>query len=980
MNGGGGSIYTLGVQIQANTTAAQQFVTAAQNMANAANQFNNALKAMTQTQQSHQQATQQHQNILSSFAGLLGGVVSNAITKAAIQLEAFYKSLELVQKLWETFTESLKMGAELEAQTKRLEVLTGSAQVAGEMIKQLGELVDQAGGQFGITNEATRTMAARFVQIGIDADRVVPLMRGLSEWAATSNTDFGSLAETFLQIEINMRNVDDEMGRMTGNRMMVSLARQGIDVWGEFTKVLGYNRGVWAALAQAGAVTTEQWEKVVASIDRTKSMLAAQAETSKGLFATLKSGWEDVLEAFGLPIDVALSDALKRTVSWMELLKDKATAAGNEVAKWIGEWVAAWKAGKLPDIIAEDLKLAFGEAAKFFVQVLTAAADQALTRYFAELQAREEFLIGFHFGMTGPQTPEVPWYHGVIASAAGGGKTYIDQRTEDLIKLSAAQGDAMKVNTEAIDKWLQDVRSQKETTLKQIEAINKNTDALMGNAPGQPGAPAGPGLIPFAGGALSATQQAYLTAYTPGMGRLMMEGANITAMGTVPRTFEQYQAGLSSYVTGAVGPSYGRPTGAFVNVWMANQWVPVKLEDYGPGVKGIDIASGTAAWAKAFPYQGMANVTGGMMTGAAAPVQQQAGSLAQQLLANEQLFPTGRELSADLVAARAALTEIVGLDQKYYDETKNVSAEQQKQIATWDIIVGTATKMKGNLDDQLKLTEAIADADARRAAQQVIRFQYNQQQLARATQLAQAGALPDMGQAFQLGLRKASDAFGSFQLQVVNGVVAISQALSTGIAGGLDEILTGTKSVKDGFRDMALAVVRSIEQIITKMLVEMAIQMIINALVGGPAGGGFTTVPGKGIVPFRYATPVTAQTGGLIPGSGAGDRVPILGEPGEFIINKRSALRIGYARLMELNAMQAGGPVGGYTHSKDAMHGGAAVNVSVTVNHDGTSRKQTGNPDTDAHELAQNVERVVLTTLAKQKRFGGELYAPRNPR
>jgi hypothetical protein len=93
-----------------------------------------------------------------------------------------------------------------------------------------------------------------------------------------------------------------------------------------------------------------------------------------------------------------------------------------------------------------------------------------------------------------------------------------------------------------------------------------------------------------------------LSAYTPGQGDRSMEGGWETATGAPVYTFEQWQRGEAPYVTGAT--SQKNPSGALVYRSIGEHTVPVRITDYGPGVKGIDIASSNKRWATNFPYQG----------------------------------------------------------------------------------------------------------------------------------------------------------------------------------------------------------------------------------------------------------------------------------------------------------------------------------------------------------------------------------------
>ncbi len=63
-------------------------------------------------------------------------------------------------------------------------------------------------------------------------------------------------------------------------------------------------------------------------------------------------------------------------------------------------------------------------------------------------------------------------------------------------------------------------------------------------------------------------------------------------------------------------------------------------------------------------------------------------------------------------------------------------------------------------------------------------------------------------------------------------------------------------------------------------------------------GGGRTPVVSTPFKPYRR------NTGGIIPGIGSGDSVPALLTPGEFVVTKEAARRIGYDRLHALNAQR----------------------------------------------------------------------------
>lgn len=170
------------------------------------------------------------------------------------------------------------------------------------------------------------------------------------------------------------------------------------------------------------------------------------------------------------------------------------------------------------------------------------------------------------------------------------------------------------------------------------------------------------------------------------------------------------------------------------------------------------------------------------------------------------------------------------------------------------------------------------------------------------TELRMKAGMASMGESVRHGLAVMINGWGTLHEQVSRSVTDIGNAIAGGLSAGLAEMLNGTKSVKQGFKDMALSIIQDIERIILKMMVQLAIQQLLAAFGygGGSAAGGWMTNLSQGI---------GRAGGGAIPGRGETDSVPAMLTPGEFVINKRSAQRIGYGRLMMLNRMAAGGEV-----------------------------------------------------------------------
>lgn len=159
------------------------------------------------------------------------------------------------------------------------------------------------------------------------------------------------------------------------------------------------------------------------------------------------------------------------------------------------------------------------------------------------------------------------------------------------------------------------------------------------------------------------------------------------------------------------------------------------------------------------------------------------------------------------------------------------------------------------------------------------------------------------------------------------------------VASGLTDIAMGTKSVKEGFRDMSLAVIRMIEEMIIKMMIARAIQ----AALGLGTTGGFGTVSGsewvdagKGIGPLaaHHAGGIVGQVAGtryihpayfddaprFARGGIVGGEVPIIAHKGEGVFTPEQMKAMGGTNIIFNMPIDArGADPGSVTRFKIAM-------------------------------------------------------------
>lgn len=185
----------------------------------------------------------------------------------------------------------------------------------------------------------------------------------------------------------------------------------------------------------------------------------------------------------------------------------------------------------------------------------------------------------------------------------------------------------------------------------------------------------------------------------------------------------------------------------------------------------------------------------------------------------------------------------------------------------------------------------------------------------------------------------------------------VESAVGAGLNTFLNDALSGTKKLKDTFRDTALSIVNDLEKIAEKALEQQILKMIFGAAGGGGSGGG--AVSGiVGAIASGFAG------GGLIsgPGTSTSDSIPIAASTGEFIVNAKAVSTPGMRPLLEaINGGQLKGSPGTSVPKYAAgglVSGGGGQTVHKIVN--------VLDPSTLGDHLAtQAGEQAVLNVISK---------------
>lgn len=200
-------------------------------------------------------------------------------------------------------------------------------------------------------------------------------------------------------------------------------------------------------------------------------------------------------------------------------------------------------------------------------------------------------------------------------------------------------------------------------------------------------------------------------------------------------------------------------------------------------------------------------------------------------------------------------------------------------------------------------------------------------------------------------------------IKVNNSFKEMSSAIETNLTSGLTDIVSGTKSVSQGFSDMSAAIVKAIEQMIIKLTIVQPLMTALQNSVGGSGilgalgiGGSNPIAPG-GVVPGAVgptsvggAPLVGLHAGGIVgseatfsryvhpayfddaprfhSGGIAGDEVPIIARKGEgvFTPGQMAAMGGGSAPNITINNNS-----GGAVSTSKAPNGDMSITIAKAV-------------------------------------------------
>ena len=209
-----------------------------------------------------------------AFSGITAAVGKLAVAFAGIQAIKF------------VFAKS----AELESQARSLQVLTGSAQKAGQIIKELQQL----GAVTPFTSTELIDSAKRLQAFGVEADKVVETTRRLADVSGATGAELSGLVTAYGQVQAK--------GRLQGEELL-QFQERGVALQVELRKMYGLSGEEFQKALAKGRIGAEAVEVAVKRLTEAGGKYAngaiAQSDTLNGKLSTLQDSFEQLARNIG---------------------------------------------------------------------------------------------------------------------------------------------------------------------------------------------------------------------------------------------------------------------------------------------------------------------------------------------------------------------------------------------------------------------------------------------------------------------------------------------------------------------------------------------------------------------------------------------------------------------------------------------------------------------------------------------------------
>jgi tape measure domain-containing protein len=201
--------------------------------------------------------------------------------------------------------------AELESQTRSLQVLTGSAKKAGQIIKELQQL----GAVTPFTSTELIDSAKRLQAFGVEADKVVETTRRLADASGATGAELSGLVTAYGQVQAK--------GRLQGEELL-QFQERGIALQEELRKMYGMTSEEFQKALEKGQISAKAVEVALVNLTSVGGKYAngaiAQSDTLQGRLSTLQDGIDGLARGIGTALSPAIKAVLNEAIFAINLI------------------------------------------------------------------------------------------------------------------------------------------------------------------------------------------------------------------------------------------------------------------------------------------------------------------------------------------------------------------------------------------------------------------------------------------------------------------------------------------------------------------------------------------------------------------------------------------------------------------------------------------------------------------------------------
>jgi tape measure domain-containing protein len=203
--------------------------------------------------------------------------------------------------------------AELESQTRSLQVLTGSAEKAGQIIKELQQL----GAVTPFTSTELIDSAKRLQAFGVEADKVVETTRRLADASGATGAELSGLVTAYGQVQAK--------GRLQGEELL-QFQERGIGLQQELRKMYGMTGEEFQKALEKGQISAKAVEVALVNLTSVGGKYAngaiAQSDTLQGRLSTLQDGIDGLARGIGTALSPAIKAILNEAIFAVNIINN----------------------------------------------------------------------------------------------------------------------------------------------------------------------------------------------------------------------------------------------------------------------------------------------------------------------------------------------------------------------------------------------------------------------------------------------------------------------------------------------------------------------------------------------------------------------------------------------------------------------------------------------------------------------------------